>query len=135
MAAVDSTGVCVMASSAGKPMPGISATDNAMLIEAIAGGEWDEARFLEVGERVFNLERLLNLREGFGSADDTLPERFFTEPLTVGKKAGAVLDRDAFRQSLVDWCAERGWDPETAAPGADKLAELGLSKEGEALDG
>lgn len=135
VAAVDSTGVCMFAVSAGRPMPGLSASDNAMLLEAIVGGEWDEARFREVGERVFNLERLFNLREGFGPADDTVPERFFTEPLTVGRKQGAVLDRDAFAASLRDWYLERGWDPETTVPGAEKLASLGLSAEGEALEG
>jgi hypothetical protein len=37
-----------------------------------------------------------------------------------------VLDRDAFQQSLADWYAERGYDSDSAAPGAEKLTELGL---------
>ncbi len=135
VAAVDSTGVCMFAVSAGRPMPGMSASDNAMLLEAITGGEWDEERFLRVGERTFNLERLLNLREGFGPADDTLPERFFTEPLRVGRRTGSVLDRDAFQHRLTDWYQERGWDPQTTMPGDEKLAELGLAAEGEGVGG
>ena len=126
VAATDSTGLCLFAVSTGRPMPGMSCKDTSLLLEAITGEPWDEERFRQVGERTFALERLFNAREGFGPADDTLPERFFTEPLTMGSKEGAVLDRDAFQQSLADWYAERGYDSDSAAPGAEKLTELGL---------
>ena len=126
VAAMDSTGVCLFAASAGRPMPGMSCGDTALLLEAITGEPWDEARFLAVGERTFALERMFNAREGFGPADDTLPERFFTEPLTVGKAEGAVLDREAFQQSLADWYAERGYDPERGVPTAETVERLGL---------
>ncbi|THB71655.1 MAG: aldehyde:ferredoxin oxidoreductase [Desulfovibrio sp.] len=80
----------------------------------------------EVGERVYNLERLFNTREGFTRADDTIPERFFTEPLTVGEHAGAVLTREQFQTMMDEFYAERDWDPETTRPNAAKLEALGL---------
>ncbi len=126
VAAMDSTGMCLFAVSAGAPMPGLRTADTALLLEAITGEEWDQERVLAVGERTFALERLFNAREGFGPADDTLPERFFTEPLTMGKQAGAVLDRAEFRQSLAAWYDERGYDPATAAPTAETAASLEL---------
>jgi aldehyde:ferredoxin oxidoreductase len=128
VAAMDSTGVCLFAASAGRPMPGMSCGDTALLLEAITGEPWSEERFLAVGERTFALERMFNAREGFGPADDTLPERFFTEPLTVGKAEGAVLDRAAFQQSLTDWYAERGYDPERGVPTAETVERLGLGE-------
>jgi aldehyde:ferredoxin oxidoreductase len=127
VAAMDSTGVCLFAVSAGRPMPGMSAKDSALLLEAITGEAWDEERLMAVGERTFALERMFNAREGFGPADDTLPERFFTEAPTIGKAEGAVMDRAAFQQSLADWYAERGYDPERAAPTAETLERLGLA--------
>jgi aldehyde:ferredoxin oxidoreductase len=126
VAAMDCTGICLFAVSAGRPMPGLSAQDNALLLEAITGEPWDEERLMAVGERTFALERMFNAREGFTAADDTLPERFFTEPLTLGKAEGAVLDRAAFQASLADWYAERGYDPERAAPTPETVERLGL---------
>ncbi len=126
VAAMDSTGVCLFALSAGRPMPGMSCKDTALLLEAITGEAWDEESLMAVGERTFALERLFNAREGFGPADDTLPERFFTEALTLGKAEGSVLDRAEFQQSLADWYSERGYDPETGRPSAETLARLGL---------
>jgi len=126
-AAADCTGVCLFAATPGGLQPGIGATDFAALLTAITGEDWDEARFLRMGERVFALERLFNQREGFTAADDSLPERFFTEPLTVGKRAGAVLDRGAFAESLRAWRLQRGYDPDSGQPTAGTLTGLGLT--------
>ena len=41
-----------------------------------------------VGERIVNVERLINLREGLGRQDDTLPKRMRTEPLHTGEAEG-----------------------------------------------
>ncbi len=126
VAAMDSLGICLFAVSAGSPMPGLRAGDSAALLEAITGEEWDEDKLLRTGARIFALERMFNAREGFGPSDDTLPERFFTEPLTFGKREGAVLERGAFEESLAGWYAERGYDPGTAAPTGEMIEELGL---------
>jgi len=46
-----------------------------------------------VGERIVNLERMFNAREGFTREDDRMPERIVKEPLPYGPSAGQVLKR------------------------------------------
>jgi aldehyde:ferredoxin oxidoreductase len=82
---------------------------------------------IQIGERIYNLEKLFNYREGFTRDDDVIPDRFFEEPLTVGEKKGAVLTRDQFKTMMDDFYAKRGWDLETSKPGAEKLKSLGLA--------
>ncbi len=76
-----------------------------------------------VGERIVNLERMFNAREGFTREDDRMPERIVKEPLPYGPSAGQVFEEDAL---LDDYYAARGWDKETGLPTADKLRQLGL---------
>ncbi|QWV97851.1 aldehyde ferredoxin oxidoreductase family protein [Geomonas nitrogeniifigens] len=96
------------------------------LLSAITGREYDKAAFEKAGERIFNLEKLFNYREGFRRGDDKLPDRFFEDAFTIGAKKGAVLDRRKFEDMLTKYYQERGWDPETTKPGPAKLKELGL---------
>ena len=75
-----------------------------------------------MGERVNNLVRLFNLREGLTRELDTLPPRFFKEPL----KEGPCRDRVADLEQLIDeYYFVRGWD-KAGKPTDDKLKELGL---------
>lgn len=76
-----------------------------------------------VGERIFNLERMFNVREGFGKKDDAFPARLTNEPLSNGPSAGQVFEAEPL---LADYYKARGWDPETGIPTAAKLRELGL---------
>lgn len=124
--AVDCLGICLFACSLGGMMPGLKPSDAAALLTSITGEEWSAERLLEVGDRTFTAERLFNAREGFTTADDALPERFYTEPLTVGKEKGAVLDREGFAARMADWYASRGIDPITGRPVSAKLESLGL---------
>ena len=96
------------------------------LLSAITGREYDKAEFTKTGERVFNLEKMLNYREGFRREDDRLPDRFFEDAFTIGPKKGAVLDREQFEAGLTQYYKDRGWDPDTTKPGESKLKELGL---------
>lgn len=77
-----------------------------------------------VGERIFNLERMFNVREGFGSKDDYMPKRFMTETMAEGPSKGRVFEND---QLLKDYYLARGWDASTGVPTAAKLKDLGLS--------
>lgn len=58
------------------------------MFTSITGIEWDADKFMETGERVFTLEKMFNLREGFPRQDDLLPERFFADAFTLGPKKG-----------------------------------------------
>jgi aldehyde:ferredoxin oxidoreductase len=78
------------------------------------------------GERIVNLERQFNAREGIGRKDDVLPERFLREPLRAsGPSRGAVLE---LAPMLDEYYRARGWDVSSGLPAADKLRELGLEE-------
>jgi aldehyde:ferredoxin oxidoreductase len=94
-------------------------------MSGITGKTYDD-NLLQAGERIYNLEKLFNYREGFTRADDVIPDRFFEEPLTVGEKKGAVLTRDQFKTMMDDFYTKRGWDLKTSKPGAAKLKSLKL---------
>ena len=51
----------------------------------------DDSYLAEVGDRMFNLERAFNVREGFGRQHDTLPKRMLTEPLHTREAKGRAL--------------------------------------------
>lgn len=76
-----------------------------------------------VGERIFNLERMFNIREGFGHNDDLFPARFTNEGMPDGPCAGQVFEAGPL---LAEYYKVRGWDPETGIPSDAKLHELGL---------
>ncbi|MEM1642716.1 MAG: aldehyde ferredoxin oxidoreductase C-terminal domain-containing protein, partial [Desulfurococcaceae archaeon] len=79
---------------------------------------------MKASERVLNLVKAFNTREGFTSRDDTLPERFF-EPLETGPRAGQRIDRDEFEKALKLFYEIAGWDMD-GKPTKAKLYELDL---------
>ena len=80
----------------------------------------------KVGERIYNLERAFNVREGFGRKDDTFPLRITSEPLkNAGPAEGQVLRKPA--ALLDEYYQFRGWD-ENGIPTPEKLKELGLNQ-------
>ncbi len=95
-------------------------------LTAITGMEWSEKEFNKAGERIFNLEKMMNFSEGFDKNDDILPERFYKNKFSHGPKEGAVVDRKEFADLLETYYKGRGWDVETSRPTDKKLEELGL---------
>lgn len=94
----------------------------ARTLTAVTGQTFTADDLMKVGERVWNLERLYNLREGFTRADDTLPDRLLNVPVAEGPSEGFVAKLDPM---LVEYYQFRGWD-ENGVPKPEKLAELGL---------
>ena len=121
IAMMDSTGVCLFAQS------GFGENGLQNLLTAVTGIDRTQEEYSKAGERIFNLEKMFNFREGFRSEDDRLPDRFFEEPLTMGPGEGAVLNRDEFEKMLDEYYQTRGWDPKTTEPSKAKLRDLGLS--------
>lgn len=119
-AMVDSLGLCLFAAGA--------YGDNGVedIITMITGHSYTPGEYQKAGERVFNLEKMFNYREGFTRQDDVLPDRFYEEPLTVGTGKGSVLDRKEFDDLLTKYYTDRGWDPVTSRPTDEKLKSLGL---------
>ena len=89
---------------------------------AATGIEYDDEQLLQVGERIWNLERLWNNRAGLTAADDTLPKRMLHEPIVAGPAQGEV---NRLSEMLPEYYELRGWSLE-GEPGAGKLAELGI---------
>lgn len=84
-----------------------------------------EEELRSAGERVWNLGRLFNLREGMTAADDYLPELLLTKPHKRGPSAGRVIGREAFAEKTLEYYRLRGWD-ENGVPTEEKLVELGV---------
>jgi aldehyde:ferredoxin oxidoreductase len=80
---------------------------------------------MRIGERSFNLKRLINVRCGLSGKDDLLPERLRTLSLAEGGTKGYLPDQTTM---LKDYYRERGWD-EQGIPTPEKLTELSLTQE------
>jgi aldehyde:ferredoxin oxidoreductase len=97
-------------------------------VAAATGREISLEEFMAVGERIWNLERLFNIRAGFGRADDQLPERCY-QPIRGEASEAAVVDRRKFSDMLDEYYRLRGWDGQ-GNPTEQKLEELGIAEYG-----
>jgi aldehyde:ferredoxin oxidoreductase len=95
----------------------------AQLMRHVWERDVSEDELMRTGERIWNLGRLFNLREGV--AEDDLPERILSEAHATGPATGRVIGREAFAAALREYYSLRGWD-EKGVPGEAKLAELGV---------
>jgi len=95
----------------------------AKLISAATGWDYDAAGLLEAGDRISNLERMFNVREGIRRAQDTLPARLLTESISESPSKGQVVELDILLNDFYRAC---GWDNTTGVPLKEKLEELGL---------
>ena len=121
----DCLGVCVFGAVARSMTP---INNYVELVSAATGWETSLWELMHVGERALAMERVFNVREGFGPEADTLPARFFT-PFADGPLAGQnALDPDRFAEAVRLYYGMSGWDPDTGIPTAGKLAELSLDE-------
>jgi aldehyde:ferredoxin oxidoreductase len=81
--------------------------------------------YLECGERIWNLVRLFNLREGHNPSNDKLPQRIFKDSFTKGPVKGVHINQDDFNKSIQEYYSLRGWDKK-GIPTKEKLKKLGL---------
>ncbi|MHA1925071.1 MAG: aldehyde ferredoxin oxidoreductase family protein [Candidatus Thorarchaeota archaeon] len=77
-------------------------------------------------ERIWNLERAFNVREGLRRKDDWLPERFVAEAVPDGPSEGMMIHPDELNRMLDEYYEFRGWDKETGVPTKSRLKKLGL---------
>jgi len=107
---------------------GLNIDNYADMLSALTGWEIDGWELLKVGERVTNLQRLFNMREGFGRNDDLIPERVRKIPsfgIYKDEQRCAIKDYEGM---LNEYYEARGWDLITGKPSKDKLRELGLEE-------
>ncbi len=114
-AAVDSSGLCVFTTFAW------TLEDIAPQVDAAIPGDWSVDKMLEVGERIWNMERIFNNNAGFTAADDKLPERLMKDAAKTGPAKGLVSGLD---KMLPEYYELRGWTPEGVPTGEtmDRLA-------------
>ncbi len=115
-AAVDSSGLCVFTTFAW------TLDDIAPQLDAACQGDWTTEKLLEVGERIWNLERQFNLDAGLTGEDDTLPKRLLKEAAKTGPAKGKVNE---LGKMLPEYYQLRGWTAE-GVPERDTLQRLGL---------
>ena len=121
------------------------------ILSAVTGNEVDEEGLYRIGERVFNLQRAILVREGHRGRDfDSLPDHCFTAPLEydqlnpeclvpgkegeVISRKGAVVDRKEFEKMKDEYYQLRQWDVATGLQTRAKLEELGLEEVAQDLE-
>jgi aldehyde:ferredoxin oxidoreductase len=115
-AVIDSSGLCLFVVLA----PTFLHEALLSIVNAASGAGYSVEDLVRMGERIWNLERVFNLKAGLTKADDTLPKRLLEEP---GGPTGAVCRLD---EMLPEYYRLRGWD-ENGVPTEERLAELGLA--------
>ena len=115
-AAFDSAGLCIFTSFAW------TLDDVAPQLDAACEGEWSTDKLLEVGERIWNLERQFNLAAGFTGKDDNLPARLVKDAAKTGPAEGKTNGLD---KMLPEYYEVRGWTGE-GIPSNETLDRLSL---------
>jgi aldehyde:ferredoxin oxidoreductase len=120
--AEDALGVCIFA---GPPTRVYTLPDLAALLEAITGWSASDWEIMRLGERRLHLMQVYNRREGLTAAHDTLPDRFFDDPISQGRWAGTRLDREVFAERVLLLYRLLGWD-DTGTPRPETLLDHGI---------
>lgn len=103
----------------------------AEMYSAVTGNDMSADQVMTTGERITNLERAFNVREGLTREDDALPKRFLEEPIKDGPSKGQVVNLDLM---LDEYYEARGWDLASGFPTRQKLEGLGLKAVADELD-
>ena len=88
----------------------------AEMLTLVTGEEWTEAEMNEVGERVMNIARAFNQREGFNRKDDKIPKRLMNDVINSGPGAGQKIPQEAFEKMLDEYYQTLGWDKDGMIP-------------------
>ncbi len=100
------------------------------LYELGAGIDITPQEIERAGERINNLKKLFNIRQGWQRSDDWLPSRVMEEPLPDGVGRGEVVTAEELAVMIDDYYRARGWTDEGLIS-EEKLRELGLEWTGE----
>jgi len=101
--------------------------DMARLYTLVTGLEMTEELLQKAGERIYNLEKAYNVRDGWKSDDDYPAPRVMSDPIESGVAKGAVVTKEEYDLLFKAYCKERDWTPQ-GVPTKRKLLELGLEK-------
>ncbi|MCX7715807.1 MAG: aldehyde ferredoxin oxidoreductase family protein [Endomicrobia bacterium] len=119
---IESLGVCKYGTMV---PPALYYEDIIKAMDVTIGWVITEKELKLIGERIVNINRLFNLREGLTVKDDTLPQRLLKEPAPEGVPKGETVKLDVM---LKEYYRYRGWDIRTGKPKKEKLKQLGLEE-------
>jgi aldehyde:ferredoxin oxidoreductase len=98
----------------------------AELLSKVTGWDYTGAELVRTGARIHTMKKLFNIREGWQSKDDWLPERLLNETLPTGVGAGIGLTPDELREMIQRYYEARGWDENGFVP-ENNLAQLSMT--------
>lgn len=116
-AVIDSMGHCLFTSFA------MGAQEYTDLLNAATGTNWTVEEVLEIGDRIYNIERMFNKAAGMKPEDDRLPKRLLNDPIVNGPSKGMVSQLPL---TLPQYYEARGWV--NAFPTDETLKKLGLDE-------
>ena len=122
IAVIDATGLCWSLMM----RPPLMIEEVSTFLRCATGADYTDETMMLAGERIWNVERLFNLKAGLTAQDDSLPKRILEESLPKGEAEGQVI---RLSEMLPEYYKLRGWD-ENGVPSLEKLAQLGLTQEG-----
>ena len=108
-AAIDSLGICKFICHGFNSPHFIDYTWMTKLIHSASGWKFKEKDIQEVGKRIIDIERMFNNREGITRKDDTLPKRYFDDPMPLKIAKGHHIDRKEFDNLLSRYYKLRKW--------------------------
>ena len=117
VAFIDSSGLCLFPGGCGWTID-----DYLELVNSACETDWSVEDVQTIGERIWNMEKIFNMKAGLGKKDDTLPKRILEEPADAGPAKGLVCKLD---EMLPEYYQLRGWN-ENGEPNTDTLKRLGL---------
>ncbi len=97
----------------------------AEVVAALTGCELSDGAIMAMGERVYTLQKMFNVREGMDRKDDVLPYRITHEPIPKGPSEGSLVKEEEFQHMLDEYYMARGWS-KNGIPTRAKLASLDL---------
>ena len=116
-AVIDSMGNCLFTSFA------MGAPEYTDLLNAATGTSWTVEQVMEIGDRIYNIERMFNKAAGMKPEDDRLPKRLLEEPVKNGPSKGMLSQLSVM---LPQYYEARGWVK--AFPTDETLKKLGLDE-------
>ena len=99
--------------------------ESSVIINEVTGWDMTAEELKKCGERINNLKKLFNIREGWKSDDDTLPHRILTEPVNEGPNEGDRLSENQLNVMIDSYYRVRGWEKDGTIP-SQKLKDMDL---------
>jgi len=98
--------------------------ESSEILNNITGWDIDPNQLAQCGERINNLKKQFNIREGWNRSHDNLPKRIFSDPLINGEKVSSISESEL--DNMIEYYYDaRGWTSDGIIP-SEKLVSLGI---------